>query len=322
VNGFHRLIVTLVAYFGFVSSVHSQNSVSLPVKIVRCHPESLEGLHRILDMEISSLSYDIIEWLEMVKPKVRISCIGNRLNIKLVDNYGDDINQLSVDKSETITLDFTRYVGLTIIELIASSISNFNLVEKEPPNNALPPDSHQIEIAHMAEPKPRGRWQFGALLHTGGQPFWMTYGAVVLGEVNILYWLSLAADARFSLGEVDVWLGTVRTTLWSGALMVTVPFFVDGLAMRPYLGFRVGGVAWRGTPSAPTEAVGKKLADPWGGPFGALMNSILVSKRIEIFLNIEAGVLLFEAGAMVDGELALDISGVWISLSAGTSMQF
>lgn len=290
----------------------------IEVVVTSCPEGEFQSLSHLLEVETSAFSPETTAWIRDHRPQLSVRCIENAIHVSLKNKDQPlVIGERAIDRGEAIARDMPRYVALAAVELIASVVSVSDTGSAKPTEANPTEEVHKTVQPRQLPRRPIGRWSLGALAHGGGRPFDVTFGGVLSGEILLPARLGVAADAQFTMSREDASLGSIRQTMWSGALALLTRFQATRWALRPGLGFRGGQVIWKGDPVSSDQTIAHTDNAPWGGPFLALLTSARVSEKSEISLNIEVGYTVFKAGALVDEERELFVSGVWGTFSLG-----
>ena len=292
----------------------------IPIAVEGCPAEELTGVRRILNIELLSISDETSNWLAAGAQRVTIRCEGSVLQIQLRDGAGAPVENVSVNREPVVEQDINRYVALTIVELIASGaaerVTRIDDTASDTGGGVSAPEV-RISLREPVSTRRFGAITLAPLFRSGGEPFWMTYGAVLSGSVALVPKLRLAIDAEVSTGSETVSLGEIRSTIFSGSLSLAGSFVVGRVDIQPGIGFRGGGVAWRGAASEPESTNEYAPVRAWAGSYGILLITVSASRLVDIATFVEAGGVLIEAGAEVGETRALAVAGAWISFGVG-----
>ncbi|MBN2343784.1 MAG: hypothetical protein JXX29_10295 [Deltaproteobacteria bacterium] len=304
-------LILLIAPTPLLANEHNV----IDIVVTECAENEFHNLEHLIEVEFSASFPEVITWIRDHRPVLQVRCKDDRIEIQLKKQDQTLLNRVVLDRTEALARDMPRYVALAAVELMAPGGANPNDIPET-----------QVTIAQRSfrpHPPPyRGRrWSIGTLAQAGGEPFTVTFGAGLHGEVGIQPRVSLAAEFGFTTGTSDASLGNIRQTLWSGALTLLSRFQTQNWSIRPGLGFRLGQVIWKGEPLSAEETISHRAYAPWGGPFIALLSSPRLSQNIELSFHVELGYAIFETGALVNNESEQTVSGLWggIFLGIGTT---
>lgn len=311
------LLISFTALKVFASAVNP-----IEVVVTGCPEGEFRSLAHLLAVETSASSPETAAWIQQHRPQLSVRCVERAIRISLENNTHTILSERAVHRGEAIARDMPRYVALAAVELIASVASVLDTSSAQPTEKNPTEEVHDTVQPPSPGRRPFGRWSLGALAHGSGIPFDVSFGGVLEGEILLPARLCVAADVQFTMSKEDATLGSIRQTMWSGALALLTRFQATRWAIRPGIGFRGGRVHWKGEPKNDDQTIAYENSAPWGGPFIALLTSGQLSEKWEIAMNIEIGYTLFEAGALVNDSRELSLSGVWGMFSLGIGTLF
>jgi hypothetical protein len=127
--------------------------------------------------------------------------------------------------------------------------------------------------------------------------------------------VGLRADADGAVSSSRVDLGTVATTMASGALVAVAEGAWQRWVFDAGAGMRGGLVSFRGAPDA--GAIGHTLTRGWAGPLATGSVGFSFSRAWMLMASGEAGWVTREAAGLVAGAPSVAIEKGWWSAALG-----
>ena len=306
---------------GFTLDSHAE---SYALEIVGCEDADLEGMQRLLNIELKSLSRQTAEWLMETHPAIEMRCSHDLLHVEVRDPSSGRFVGQSIERHGEMQKDLKRFVALTLVELIASSAADGQKQNPVDSPMSTPGNEKKVTDDHSAGKRISRetdfpRYYLGLFFALGGgqQPFALTYGAGVAFSLGVVEYFALAVDVLFLSSQHDVEKGEIQADNFGGAIFGTFRLAHHIVTVNGGVGLRAGALMFRGSPDKGAELEGHSTVQPWGGPCLTLMTRFRLSSKLRFALHGEVGYTIWKAGAMVDDKMAVSQEGVWVVFGAG-----
>ena len=256
---------------------------------------------------------------------VLLTCDQLTAQIDVSDPVTGKALKRTIDLSATASVARAHLVALSVVELLSASWAEL-LSNPEPvvPAAGSPaaPDTRAaaLEFVRGRSHEDRMPWiairvtasatasSFGGRAPNTGPRLWGGALTVADGGPRHIGWV---ADLSFEHGDRRFSIGRVSTDSLSGLVGIVGQASRGRLDARGGVGARVG-IAWlSGTPGDPDTAVGGTVRGSWWGPAVLVDSGVRLGRRAVVRLGLEGGRVLRPVTAIVQGESAVAIGGIW-----------
>jgi hypothetical protein len=300
------------------------------IRVDPCVPVDHASLQKLLAIELGTSTAH--EPGPQVPTRVWVGCSPLGIELRLEDGMTSKMMARTLPASSFRDASSTRLLALAVAEFVVASWIELR-VQPEPAVQPVPvaptpspAQREQVQVAlheRGADPASSGVSVSAALalaLWPSNESLWLGAGVRIAREASPTIAWAIAFD--FTGTTEDVELGKVDGLSGSVAFSALLYLRVKPVILFTGPGARVGVVRLAGDPDDDLETTGDDFAAPFGGPIWVARADFVLSRKVRLGLELEAGVTTLPAKATGDGgNDVFAVEGVWLSpaLSLGAS---